>query len=207
MRQPRGLPIGALMRVLLATIAISVAGCGDSRVVVDALPDDAVILAFGDSITHGTGAGRGEDYPSQLAAMTGYTVINAGVPGETTDRGLLRLPALLDQHRPDLVVLCHGGNDILRNLSESEAESNLRLMIESIRASGAQVLLLGVPRKSLFLDTAPVYARIAGDMEVALLDEVVRDVLRDSDLKSDAVHPNAAGYRRIAEHLAREIGS
>lgn len=191
--------------VLVLSLLAMLSGCGESRPGIGPLPQGAVILAFGDSLTHGTGAGQGEDYPSQLAALTGQTVINAGVPGETTDRGLARLPSLLERHRPDLVIICHGGNDILRNHDEAATETNLRRMIETIRAAGARVLLLGVPRKSLFLSTAPLYQRLADDMKVAYAGDIIGDVLGDGDLKSDAIHPNAEGYRTIADHLAELV--
>jgi acyl-CoA thioesterase I len=187
--------------LLVALLGLS--GCGESRGTVGPLSEDAVVLAFGDSLTYGTGAGAGEDYPSQLAVLTGHRVVNAGVPGETTDRGLRRLAAVMDQYQPELVILCHGGNDILQNRNEAEIEANLRHMIELIQARGARVLLLGVPRKSVFFDTAPLYQRIADDTRVAFLDGLLTEVLRDASLKFDAVHPNARGYRRFAEEIAR----
>ncbi|KAA3624065.1 MAG: arylesterase [Proteobacteria bacterium] len=198
-------PVTRSWRAALLTIAIMLVGCADDRTAVGPLPDNAVILAFGDSITYGTGVSTAESYPAQLARLTGFEVVNAGVPGETADQGLVRLPALLDEFRPDLVVLCHGGNDILRNRPESRTEQDLRRMVEVIRGSGARVLLIGVPRKSLFLATAPVYARVAEELDVPFVDDVLADVLGNGDLKSDAVHPNAAGYRTIAERIAEAV--
>ena len=77
-------------------------------------------------------------YPAVLATLTGRAVVNAGVPGDTTATGLARLPAVLDEHQPRLVLLCLGGNDMLRKQSESATENNLRLLVQTIRASGAE---------------------------------------------------------------------
>jgi lysophospholipase L1-like esterase len=192
---------GAQPFALALLLAILLFGCSKSPENLEPLAADAVILAFGDSLTHGTGAGDGEDYPSQLAELSGLTVINAGVPGETSDRGLARLPELLETHRPDLVILWHGGNDILQNRNLANTEQNLREMITHIRDLGADVLLISVPTKSLFLGTEALYPRIAEEEKVALLDDVLASILRDSDLKADSVHPNGDGYRKISEAI------
>lgn len=186
---------------LAALACLWLAACGNAEPRLEPLAGDAVILAFGDSLTHGTGAGRSEDYPSRLAELTGRTVINAGEPGELSGEGRERLPALLDKHDPDLVILWHGGNDILRDRDPAETEQNLRAMVNTSRESGAQVLLLAVPARSLFLGTAEFYSSVAKDLDVPLIDELLADVLRDRELKADPIHPNGKGYKVIAEKV------
>jgi len=174
------------------------------------LDSQDVIVAFGDSLTHGTGAGTNDAYPAVLASLTGRTVINAGVPGDTTASALQRLPEVLAEHQPRLVLLCLGGNDMLRKHSAAATENNLRLLVQTIRASGAGVVLIGVPEPRLFGGTPDFYARIAEDMRLPLEEDVFNDVLKDNRLKSDAIHANAAGYRVVAERLAeflREAGA
>ena len=169
-----------------------------------------VIVAFGDSLTHGTGASADTAYPAVLASLTGRTVINAGVPGDTTASALQRLPAVLAEHRPRLVLLCLGGNDMLRKQSESATENNLRLLVQTIRASGAEVVLIGVPAPKLFGGAPDFYGRVAEDMRLPLEQDIFNDVLKDNRLKSDPIHANAAGYRVVAERLAeflREAGA
>ena len=112
-------------------------GC-DQTPKIEPLGDDAVILAFGDSLTFGTGAKKPQAYPAQLQALVSRTVINAGVPGEVSHTGLRRLPALLKQHQPNLVIICHGGNDILRRLNLQQTRNNIQAMIETSRSHGAR---------------------------------------------------------------------
>jgi len=162
------------------------------------LGPDAVILAFGDSLTYGTGAGREQSYPAQLQKLIDRTVINAGLPGEVSQQGVRRLPALLKQHRPDLVILFHGANDILRKLNPHTAKSNLQKMIMLIQQSGAQVILLAAPEFGLFLSAAPFYSELALENKIPLIDDALSDILLKPALKSDQVHPNADGYLVIA---------
>jgi len=169
-----------------------------------------VIVAFGDSLTHGTGASSDAAYPAVLASLTGRTVINAGVPGDTTSSGLQRLPEVLAEHQPRLVLLCLGGNDMLRKHPEAATENNLRLLVQTIRSSGAEVMLIAVPEPKLFGGAPEFYTRVAEDMRLPLEDDIFNDVLKDNSLKADPIHANAAGYRVVAERLAeflRETGA
>ncbi len=188
-------------RYFIALVAVLfLAACERAPTLPKLSPHD-VIVAFGDSLTHGTGASSDTAYPAVLAALTGRTVINAGVPGDTTDTGLQRLPSVLDEYKPRLVLLCLGGNDMLRKQPEATTENNLRLLVRTIHASGAEVVLIGVPEPRLFGGAPDFYARVARDMKLPLEDKAFNEVLKDNRLKSDPIHANAAGYRLIAERL------
>ncbi len=167
------------------------------------LSPGAKVLAFGDSLTFGTGAGAGESYPSRLAELTGLTVINAGRPGELSAEGAVRLPGLLDLEEPALLILCHGGNDLLRRTGEKEAARQLRSMLDAARSRGIEVVLIGVPRPGLLLDAAPFYQQLAEEYHIPYEGEILSDILAERDLKSDQVHPNAAGYRKLAAAIAK----
>ena len=188
-------------RYIFALLAVLLLAACDRAPTLPKLNQNDIIVAFGDSLTHGTGASDATSYPAVLAALTGHTVINAGVPGDTTGSGLERLPGVLDEYKPRLVLLCLGGNDMLRRQPESETENNLRLLVQTIRASGASVVLIGVPEPKLFGGAPDFYARVAKEMQMPLEDEVFNDVLKDARLKSDPIHANAAGYRVVAERL------
>ena len=197
-------------RYVFALVAVLFLVACDRAPTLPKLSPHDVILAFGDSLTHGTGASEETAYPAVLASLTGHTVINAGVPGDTTTTGLQRLPAVLAEYKPRLVLLCLGGNDMLRKQPEATTENNLRLLVQTIRASGAEVVLIGVPEPRLFGGAPDFYARVAGDMKLPLEQDAFNDVLKDARLKSDPIHANAAGYRQIAERLdkfLREVGA
>jgi len=166
------------------------------------LNDGDTIVAFGDSLTHGTGTSLEQAYPAVLSSLIKRTVVNAGVPGETTSEGLERLPDILEEHQPKLVLLCLGGNDMLRRQNNGQTESNLRAMIQSIRAKGANVVLIGVPEPKLFSGPPELYEKLADEFGLPYEGEIFNDVLKDNSLKSDPIHANAAGYKVVAERLA-----
>lgn len=165
------------------------------------LAADAVILAFGDSLTYGTGASPEHSYPAQLTELSQRRVVNAGLPGEISAAGLRRLPQLLQQYRPQLLLLCHGGNDILRHLPEADTVRHLQAMIDLARAANVEVVLIGVPEFGLFPSSAEFYADLAARNRIPGDTEVLADILTQASLKSDHIHPNAAGYRRLAEAI------
>ena len=196
----------ALFRSLAFALSLSalaaLAACGEKPPQLPKLGTEDVVLAFGDSLTYGTGAGPEEAYPKILSLLISRQVIGAGVPGETTEGGLERLPAVLDEVKPKLLLLCLGGNDMLRKVNYANIESNLRAMIEAARLRSVPVVLIGVPEPALFGGTAPFYDKLAEELELPIENKIMQDVLFDRELKSDQIHPNARGYRRMAQAIA-----
>ena len=188
---------------------MALAGCSKPPPLQRLAPAD-VVLAFGDSLTYGTGVSERESYPAQLAQLIGRRVISAGVPGEVTAHALQRLPAALDEHSPRLLLLCIGGNDFLRQLGKRQAAANVREMVRLARARQIDVVLIGTPEPGLTVTPPDFYAEIAEQFAVPYQGKVIGYVLRHAELKSDPIHPNAKGYRLIAERLAellRERGA
>ena len=189
------------VRFIVAGLILLLAGCGDSGPDLKPLEKDALILAFGDSLTFGTGANAERSYPAVLSRLSGHRVINAGVPGEVTAEGLKRLPGLLDAYQPALVIVLHGGNDLLRKLPPQLIEDNLSAMISLVRQQQAQVVLISVPRPALLLSAEPLFVRLAESRQVPLENDVLADILQSRANKSDAVHPNEQGYAQLAEGI------
>ena len=186
---------------LLCVATLALGGCGDAPKLARLAPD-AVVLAFGDSLTYGTGAAEADSYPAQLERLIQRKVVRAGVPGEVSAQALARLPSALEEHQPKLLVLCVGGNDFLRNLGQAEVAANVRRMIAMARQKGSDVLLLGTPEKGLFVSPPKFYAQIAKELGIPYEGKVIGEILRNAELKSDHIHPNARGYRLMAERVA-----
>jgi acyl-CoA thioesterase-1 len=197
--------------VWMLLLAILLTACSDSKPRLPRLSSDAVILAFGDSLTFGTGADKGQSYPTVLAQLTGRTVINAGIPGEVTAGGMRRLPALLDRYKPGLLILCHGGNDLLRKINSGIIRTNIETMISGASQRNIPTLLIGVPQPALmFLEAAAIYNNIAEEHDLIYEGKILPEVEADNRLKSDRIHPNAEGYKRMADainQLLRESGA
>ncbi len=189
-------------RALLVFLACALCACGGSAPRLSPLASDAVVLAFGDSLTFGTGAQPETSYPAVLERLIGRKVYAAGIPGEVSAAGLARLPSALDYYQPRLLLLCHGGNDFLRKLGDAQAAENLRAMIRLARERGIEVLLIGVPKPGLFPSPPDFYADIAHEFRLPYEESALKTILRDNELKSDLAHPNAKGYAKLAAALA-----
>lgn len=196
-------------RVFLLAAALALAGCSRKRKLA-AVPAGATVLALGDSLTYGTGATAETSYPAALARLTGWNVVNAGIPGDTSAGALARLPELLQQHKPPLVIVSIGGNDFLRRVPPAETRSNIRAICEQVVAAGAQPLLVAVPEASAFAAAArslgdhALYEELATELKVPLHAAGWTAVLNDPALRSDPIHGNARGYEVFAEGLARQ---
>lgn len=172
-----------------------------------ALPRGAKVLALGDSLTAPHGVAPKEAWPALLAERTGWTVINAGISGDTSAGALDRLPALLEEHAPTLVLVSLGGNDMLRRLPQEQTVANLSRMLVMVKAHGAKAVLLATPKPSLAgavfnnLAAADFYEHVARDNKVPLIEDALPDVLSKTELKGDQLHPNAAGHALLAKKI------
>lgn len=163
------------------------------------LSQNALVLAYGDSITYGHNVDQNQSYPAILAGKTGLKVINAGVPGEDSTHGLKRLGGFLKK-KPSLVILCHGANDILHQKSQKVLKENLLKMVEMAQNAGAQVLLVGVPAFTpTSLKVLSLYKDVAEETGCIYEGDVLTHIEQTKALKSDLVHPNVQGYALMAE--------
>jgi acyl-CoA thioesterase-1 len=198
----------AALRFLLSFVAIVVTAT--------ALPlraaEAPVLLVVGDSISAGYGLAAGEGWVNLLTAKLkteryDYRVINASISGDTTAGGRTRLPALLKQHRPAVVIIELGGNDALRGGDLATARTNLDAMVSATQATGAKVLLVGM---QLPPNYGPAYVRAFGALftdvaktrNAAVVPFVFTGFGDDLSLfQADRVHPTAAAQARILANV------
>ncbi len=193
-------------RGALFLLVMLLAACGGSRKEAP-LPAGSKVLALGDSLTAPHGVKPGEDWPTLLGQKTGWVVINAGISGDTSAGALARLPALLDEHQPQLVLVSLGGNDMLRKIPQAQTVANLGRMLDLAKSSGAGAVLLATPKPSIAgavfnnLSPADFYAEVAKEKKVPLIEDALPEVLSDTSLKGDQLHPNAAGHALLADKI------
>ena len=192
--------------LLFVVFTVLMASCSESEKY-SAIPKGATVLVLGDSLSYGTGAKDGEDYPTLLAQTTGWKIINKGVPGDTTAGGLERLPELLEEYQPKLLIVELGGNDFLHQVSKSQTEANLKAILTLAKAQNIPTTLVAIPEFNALraavgsLSDHTLYETIAKDTKTPLINDVFSEVLSDRNLKSDQIHPNAAGYLKVNQKM------
>ncbi|MDO5767909.1 MAG: GDSL-type esterase/lipase family protein [Psychrobacter sp.] len=189
---------------LVCAVNIAALGCSDTPTE-QALPAGSKVIALGDSLTYGYGATPETSYPTVLAQLSGWKVINAGVNGDTSSGVLARTDDII-KLQPDLVLLGVGGNDVLQRLPPETTRDNITATISKFKSADIPVVLIAEPHFStsaLFGKASdnPLYKEVAKSQEVSLYSGGWSEVLSDESLKSDQIHANAAGYRQFAEGL------
>jgi acyl-CoA thioesterase I len=173
--------------------------------------DTPAVLVFGDSLSAGYGIDVDQSWTALLQTRLrnqGYEhrVVNASISGDTTEGGAARIAAALEKFDPELVVLELGGNDGLRGLPPERIKANLRTVIETSRASGAGVVMLGIrippnygPRYTRAFEN--VYRELAGELEVPWIEFFMDGVaLNENLMQDDGIHPNAAAQRVLLDN-------
>ena len=172
----------------------------------------ATILVFGDSISAAYGLETGQGWVQLLqqkldkTAPGKHQVFNGSLSGETTSGGVRRLPALLAQHKPDIVIIELGGNDGLRGQSPALMEKNLRRMVTDARNAGASVILLGMKippnyGKAYTQAFEQVFVRVAKDSKVPLMPFFLDGVGGNAALmQRDGIHPTAAAQQKLLDN-------
>ncbi|QXD25155.1 arylesterase [Opitutia bacterium ISCC 51] len=186
--------------VFVITGLLLLLGCSGGAVI-EKVDPDTKIIAVGDSLTAGLGVSENESYPAELSKLLNCEITNFGVNGEDTTAALQRLPAILKKTTPNLVLLCYGGNDMLQKQPRERTKKNLDAMIQLIKETGADIVLIGVPQRGLTLSVPDLYEDLADEYRLPLEQKSIRSILRKPSLKSDMIHPNAAGYKLMADSL------
>jgi acyl-CoA thioesterase-1 len=182
-------------------------------------PSGPTVLVVGDSLSAEYGIARGTGWVALLQQRLtqhrpGARVVNASISGDTTSGGRSRLPALLSQHRPQVVVIELGGNDALRGLALNMTEDNLRAMAQASRKAGAQVLLLGMQMPPNYgakysADFAALYVQVARQTQSALVPFFLQGVADRPDptelFQADRIHPNEQAQPRMLDNVWPEL--
>jgi len=178
----------------------------DNSEIINPDPSGDNIICFGDSLTYGTGARQGMDYPSQLSGMISMPVINAGVPGDTTTSALRRLEKDVLAHSPKIVLITLGGNDLKNGIPKEVAFQNLEKIITSIQEQGALVIVGGIDIPLLGKGFGDAYEILCDELGAVLIPNILKGIMGNRKLMSDQIHPNASGYTIMARmfHEAME---
>lgn len=194
-----------MKKIILSIVILCLSACSKK---ITELPENAKIVAFGDSLTYGYGASPEESYPARLEYLINRKVINSGVNGNTTKDGLNRLEEIINM-KPSLVILGLGGNDMLQKKPTIETINNLKQIIEKLKEKNINVILLAVPKPSIFglvggLSDADFYEKIAKEEKIELISSYSKNLSKEEN-KSDPIHLNAKGYALVAEDIAKKF--
>jgi acyl-CoA thioesterase I len=151
-------------------------------------------------LTYGLGATKGNDYVSRLEVLSGKDIINMGVSGDDSQDVLNRLDRVI-QKKPDLVILMIGGKDVLKKVDSATMFANIEETVTKLKASGAAVMLVGMPGGLLSDPFDETFEAIAERHEAVYVPEFMGSLIRGREYMSDSVHPNDAGYAIAAERI------
>lgn len=163
------------------------------------------IICFGDSLTFGYSAGPGEDYPAILAKLAGLPVINAGVDADTTFLALKRLESGVINKEARLVIVEFCGNDFIKKIPPEATIRNLRQIIRYAQRQGALVALVDISAGFFLLEYRVAYRKLAREEGAIFIPAILNGILTNPSMKSDFLHPNANGYKIVAERIYQAI--
>ena len=170
----------------------------------NANPASDTIICFGDSLTFGTGAKEGMDYPSQLSGLIGREIINAGIPGDTTTTALSRIDNILEMN-PGIVLLTLGGNDLKNRVNKDIAFNNLERIINKLQDKGALIILGGIDVPVWGRGFGDAYKELAEKTGSILIPNVFEGIIGKRHLMSDSIHPNSKGYSIMANNFHEAV--
>lgn len=170
------------------------------------------VLVLGDSLSAEYGLARGSGWVALLekklqSEKIDARIVNASISGETTSGGRSRLPALLDQHKPDIVIIELGGNDALRGLALNSTEDNLAAMITASQKAKARVLLVGMQippnyGREYAQKFFAIYARLAKEKKTDLVPFLLEAVAEQPQMfQGDRIHPTAEAQPLILNNV------
>ena len=183
--------------LLLVTLLI---GCAQ-REIKNLDSKGKTIICFGDSITFGYGVVPGEDYPTQLGKLMDIPIVNSGVDADTSAMALKRLDADVFVKDPFLVIVEFTGNDFIKKLPMEETKKNIAEIVDRTQARGIMVAIADVSAGFFLMDYRMMLDKIAYQKGAIFIPGLLSGIITTPSLKSDFIHPNAAGYKLVAERV------
>jgi len=192
-------------KILFLSFASILLLTGCSQTIVNQYSSGSRIVCFGNSIMYGTGAEASFSIPSILSERIPHDVINAGIPGETSGEALIRIQKdVLDQD-PYLVIVEFGGNDFLQKVPMETTLKNMEAIIDQVQSGGAMVVLCDVSSNFILSRYRRAYKRLAKKKGALFVGELLDGILNRATLRTDYIHPNAEGYKIIAQRLYEAV--
>ena len=191
--------------ILTATV---LSGCGKNMSIVNYPNEGGNIICFGDSLTRGQSAGKGNEYPAVLAGMVKRHVINAGVDGHTTGNGLSRIDRDVLAKDPYMVIIEFGANDVFQDKPEDITMLNMELIVEKVQTAGAISVIYNIgdgggdAKYDIYSRQMKELARETGSVYIGNL---LKGIRNKPELTTDQIHPNAEGYKIVADRVYRGI--
>jgi len=163
---------------------------------------EGVIIAFGDSLVEGYGVEKNENFVFLLSQKTGNIILNKGKSGDTTESALARIKEDVLENNPRLVILLLGGNDFLKREKKEKVFTNLEKIIDQIKESGGEVILVGI-KGNLFgnREIDRQFRDLSKKKKVFYVENVLEGIIGNPKLMFDAIHPNAKGHQKMAEKI------
>jgi len=193
-----------LVLLFYCSIVLLLVGCAKREIKnIDAKGTD--IVCFGDSITFGYGAQPGEDYPTALAKMIDLPVINSGIDGDTSSEALKRLKSDILDRNPRLVIIEFSGNDFLRKIPKEVTLNNIREMVDQAQSKGAMVAIVDISAGMFLSEYRTAFYKLARGKGAIFIPHILSGIITNPRMKSDFLHPNAEGYKIIAQRIYRTI--
>ncbi len=195
----------SLIRILVAcAAALCIAGCMRSDIA-NINSRGKYVVCFGDSLTQGFGAGPRSSYPAYLSQMMSVPVVNSGIEGDTSEGALKRIyPDVLDRD-PLLVVVEFGANDFLTKIPLADTRRNIESIILQCQKQGAIVALIDISNAHLMSEYGPMLRQLSRIHKTIYIPNLLNGIFDNASMKSDYFHPNANGYRIIAQRVYRAI--
>ena len=192
-----------MKHIFTILVLFFIAACGGQDIV-NYPAKEGSIVAFGDSLTYGQGVSAKNAYPALLAEKWQREVINLGVSGDTSLQGLARKEEIKTLH-PSFVLIEFGANDLFKRVPREKTQAALKELVDYTQNLGAVVVLLDTGGNSAMNPYKKMLKKIAKEKQTLYVDGIMNGIFNNRSLKSDNLHPNEQGYKKIADKIDKVV--